>query len=60
MQAELDKHKETFIPNKPRDLMDVYLEMLRSNEKTSSFSGKDASTPSLLYSFLNILKKLVV
>nr|CAD7398393.1 unnamed protein product [Timema poppensis] len=37
---ELENHKSTFRPNDARDFMDVYLEMLGSEQKKSSFSGK--------------------
>lgn len=40
LQTELDSHKDTFKCNSPRDLMDVYLDMLHSQEKKPSFSGK--------------------
>jgi len=39
LKAELDDHKETFILNQPRDLMDVYLQMLHSDDKKESYSG---------------------
>jgi len=39
LKAELDGHKETFILNQPRDLMDVYLQMLHSEDKKESYSG---------------------
>lgn len=39
LRAELDNHKETFVLNQPRDLMDVYLQMLHSDEKKDSYSG---------------------
>lgn len=40
LKAELESHKETFILNQPRDLMDVYLQMLHSEDKKESYSGK--------------------
>lgn len=40
LKAELDSHKLTFILNQPRDLMDVYLQMLHSEDKKESYSGK--------------------
>lgn len=40
LRAELDNHKDTFILNQPRDLMDVYLQMLHSQDKKESYSGK--------------------
>ncbi|KAL1117155.1 hypothetical protein AAG570_004482 [Ranatra chinensis] len=39
LKTELDKHKETFKAGDPRDLMDVYLQMLHSEDKKPSFSG---------------------
>lgn len=39
LKAELDNHKETFILNNPRDLMDVYIQMLHSSDKPESYSG---------------------
>lgn len=41
LRAELDSHKKSFIVNQPRDLMDVYLQTLHSQEKKESFSGKN-------------------
>lgn len=38
-KAEMDKHKRTFKPGEPRDLMDVYLQILASDNKKPSFSG---------------------
>lgn len=40
LRAELDNHKETFVLNQPRDLMDVYLQMLHSDDKKDSYSGE--------------------
>lgn len=40
LKEELDSHKGTFILNQPRDLMDVYLQMLYSQDKKDSYSGK--------------------
>lgn len=40
LKAELDSHKGTFVLNQPRDLMDVYLQMLHSQDKKDSYSGK--------------------
>nr|CAD7198873.1 unnamed protein product [Timema douglasi] len=40
LKNELENHKSTFRPNDARDFMDVYLEMLGSEQKKSSFSGK--------------------
>lgn len=39
LRAELDNHKETFVLNQPRDLMDVYLQMLNCDDKKDSYSG---------------------
>lgn len=39
LKAELENHKETFLLNQPRDLMDVYLQMLHSPDKKDSYSG---------------------
>ncbi|PSN35367.1 putative cytochrome P450 303a1 [Blattella germanica] len=39
LKAELDKHKETFSPEEPRDFMDAYLKMLSSDQRKPSFSG---------------------
>lgn len=36
---EIDNHKDTFDPASPRDLMDVYLNMLRSEDCSNTFSG---------------------
>jgi len=43
LKAELDSHKDTFILNQPRDLMDVYLQMLHSQDKKESYSGKQCT-----------------
>ncbi|XP_073974032.1 probable cytochrome P450 303a1 [Rhodnius prolixus] len=69
LKDELDHHKETFQPGDPRDLMDVYLEMLNSPERKSSFSesqllaicldmfmaGSETTTKSLGFGFLYML-----
>lgn len=39
LKTELESHKNTFILNQPRDLMDVYLQMLQSQDKKDSYSG---------------------
>ncbi|XP_026669976.1 methyl farnesoate epoxidase-like isoform X2 [Ceratina calcarata] len=38
LREELDDHKNTFIPDSPRDLMDVYLTVLNSNNYSKTFS----------------------
>lgn len=38
LRDELDKHLKSHKPNAPRDFMDVYIDMLNSPEKKSSFS----------------------
>ncbi|KAK7571915.1 hypothetical protein V9T40_014387 [Parthenolecanium corni] len=69
LKAELDNHKDTFKENSPRDLMDVYLEMLHSQEKKPSFSesqllaicmdmfmaGSETTSKSLGFGFLYML-----
>ncbi|KAF6201395.1 hypothetical protein GE061_005843, partial [Apolygus lucorum] len=69
LKTELDKHKETFNENEPRDLMDVYLQMLQSPEKNASFSesqllaicmdmfmaGSETTSKSLGFGFLYML-----
>ncbi|KAK9500817.1 hypothetical protein O3M35_002007 [Rhynocoris fuscipes] len=69
LQEELDNHKATYREGDPRDLMDVYLEMLRSPERKSSFSesqllaicldmfmaGSETTTKSLGFGFLYML-----
>ncbi|BET00075.1 cytochrome P450 [Nesidiocoris tenuis] len=69
LKAELDKHKETFNPNEPRDLMDVYLQILQSPERNPSFSesqllaicmdmfmaGSETTSKSLGFGFLYML-----
>lgn len=69
LKAELDDHKETFILNQPRDLMDVYLQMLHSDDKKESYSesqllaicmdmfmaGSETTSKSLGFGFLYLL-----
>nr|QTC11261.1 cytochrome P450 303A1 [Phenacoccus solenopsis] len=69
LKAELDNHKDTFEYNSPRDLMDVYLQMLHSQDKTPSFSesqllaicmdmfmaGSETTSKSLGFGFLYML-----
>nr|XP_033330964.1 probable cytochrome P450 303a1 [Megalopta genalis]XP_033330973.1 probable cytochrome P450 303a1 [Megalopta genalis]XP_033330978.1 probable cytochrome P450 303a1 [Megalopta genalis] len=38
LKDELDSHKNTFTSDSPRDLMDVYLTVLKSNKYSSTFS----------------------
>ncbi|XP_017755180.1 PREDICTED: methyl farnesoate epoxidase [Eufriesea mexicana] len=38
LKDELDNHKRTFIPDSPRDLMDVYLSVLNSKNYSNTFS----------------------
>ncbi|ENN72534.1 hypothetical protein YQE_10874, partial [Dendroctonus ponderosae] len=38
LRDELDAHKKTHVPHHPRDLMDVYLDVLRSPDHSESFS----------------------
>ncbi|XP_053994345.1 probable cytochrome P450 303a1 [Hylaeus volcanicus] len=38
LRGELDKHKNTFTPDSPRDLMDAYLTVLKSKDYSSTFS----------------------
>ncbi|KAK9712229.1 Cytochrome P450 [Popillia japonica] len=35
---EVEHHKKTFVPNQPRDLIDVYLQMLNEKDKPKTFS----------------------
>ncbi|KAK7864643.1 hypothetical protein R5R35_012415 [Gryllus longicercus] len=69
LKAELDKHKATFKPDDARDFMDVYLQILNSEKKKSSFSesqllaicmdlfmaGSETTTKSLGFGFLYLL-----
>ncbi|KAE9545244.1 hypothetical protein AGLY_000787 [Aphis glycines] len=69
LKAELDDHKTTFILNQPRDLMDVYLQMLHSDDKKESYSesqllaicmdmfmaGSETTSKSLGFGFLYLL-----
>uniref|UniRef100_A0A2S2R175 Putative Cytochrome p450 n=1 Tax=Sipha flava TaxID=143950 RepID=A0A2S2R175_9HEMI len=69
LRAELDSHKDTFILNQPRDLMDVYLQMLHSDDKKESYSesqllaicmdmfmaGSETTSKSLGFGFLYLL-----
>lgn len=40
LKEEIENHKKTFKPGAPRDFIDVYLEMLNTEEKRPSFSEK--------------------
>ncbi|XP_054274087.1 probable cytochrome P450 303a1 [Macrosteles quadrilineatus] len=69
LRAELDSHKASFVPDKPRDLMDVYLQMLNSPDRKPSFSedqllaicldmfmaGSETTSKSLAFCFLYML-----
>ncbi|XP_014285899.1 probable cytochrome P450 303a1 [Halyomorpha halys] len=69
LKAELDRHKETFQKDDPRDLMDVYLQMLNSEDRKPSFSelqllaicmdmfmaGSETTSKSLGFGFLYML-----
>nr|CAD7588588.1 unnamed protein product [Timema genevievae] len=69
LKNELEIHKSTFRPNDARDFMDVYLEMLGSEQKKSSFSesqllaicmdmfmaGSETTSKSLGFGFLYLL-----
>ncbi|XP_065199572.1 probable cytochrome P450 303a1 [Planococcus citri] len=69
LKAELDNHKDTFQQNSPRDLMDVYIQMLHSQNKGTSFSesqllaicmdmfmaGSETTSKSLGFGFLYML-----
>lgn len=35
---EVENHRKTFIPNQPRDLIDVYLQMLNEKDKPETFT----------------------
>lgn len=41
LNKEIQNHKETFVPNAPRDMMDVYLAMLNSDKCSDTFSGTE-------------------
>lgn len=64
LRAELDNHKETFVLNQPRDLMDVYLQMLHSDDKKDSYSGGYTSGRNAKIAFtlslIIFLKKCVI
>lgn len=69
LKKELDNHKETYKSGQPRDLMDVYLQMLYSEDKKPSFSesqllaicmdmfmaGSETTSKSLGFGFLYML-----
>ncbi|XP_031827989.1 putative cytochrome P450 303a1 [Nomia melanderi] len=69
LQEELDNHKNTFKPDSPRDLMDVYLGVLKSENYSSTFSesqllaicvdlfmaGSETTSNTLAFFFLNII-----
>ncbi|XP_018325402.1 probable cytochrome P450 303a1 [Agrilus planipennis] len=40
LDSEMEKHKQTFSPDNPRDFMDIYLKALMSPTKKDSFSEK--------------------
>lgn len=44
LNKEICNHKKTFVPNAPRDMMDVYLAMLNSDECSDTFSGRKKRT----------------
>lgn len=53
----MDNHKETFNPDEMRDIMDVYLKTLKSEDKTDSFSGNN--THLLRYNLMVQFSKLI-
>ncbi|XP_050424156.1 probable cytochrome P450 303a1 [Adelges cooleyi] len=69
LREELDNHKKTFVLDQPRDLMDVYLQMLHSDDKKDSYSesqllaicmdmfmaGSETTSKSLGFGFLYLL-----
>nr|XP_034177863.1 probable cytochrome P450 303a1 [Osmia lignaria]XP_034177871.1 probable cytochrome P450 303a1 [Osmia lignaria] len=69
LRDELDGHRNTFTPNSPRDLMDVYLDVLSSKNYSNSFSeaqllaicvdlfmaGSETTSKSLGFCFLNLM-----
>ncbi|KAI5729980.1 hypothetical protein M8J76_008667 [Diaphorina citri] len=69
LRNELDNHKETFNPDEMRDIMDVYLKTLKSEDKTDTFSesqllaicmdmfmaGSETTSKSLGFGFLYLL-----
>lgn len=54
LKIELENHKNTFILNQPRDLMDVYIQMLHSQDKKESYSGK-LNVRSSIYIYIILL-----
>ncbi|KAK6627540.1 hypothetical protein RUM44_010018 [Polyplax serrata] len=70
LKNELDNHKRSFKPGEPRDLMDVYLQMLASEQKKDSFSesqllaicmdmfmaGSETTSKSLGFGFMYLLR----
>ncbi|XP_065162039.1 probable cytochrome P450 303a1 [Atheta coriaria] len=66
---EIEKHKKTHVPGSPRDLIDVYLEMLAAPEKPASFTddqllaicldlfmaGSETTTKSMSFCMLYLL-----
>ncbi|KAL6256516.1 hypothetical protein P5V15_012629 [Pogonomyrmex californicus] len=69
LKEELCNHKNTYIPNLPRDLMDVYLTVLNSKNCTDTFSesqllaicvdlfiaGSETTSKVLGFGFLNLI-----
>lgn len=69
IRNELRKHKETWDPNNPRDLIDTYLNILNGSDKPESFSelqllalcldffmaGSETTSKSLAFGFLYLL-----
>ncbi|KAK9880868.1 hypothetical protein WA026_013195 [Henosepilachna vigintioctopunctata] len=70
INKELKRHKETHNPDDPRDLMDVYINILKSPERKSTFTedqllaicldmfmaGSETTNKSLGFMFLYLLK----
>lgn len=69
IRNEVKKHKETWDPNNPRDLIDTYLNIINSSDKPESFSelqllalcldffmaGSETTSKSLGFGFLYLL-----
>ncbi|XP_012539456.1 probable cytochrome P450 303a1 isoform X2 [Monomorium pharaonis] len=69
LQEELNNHKNTFLSNAPRDLMDVYLNVLNSKDCSDTFSesqllaicvdlfiaGSETTSKALGFGFLNLI-----
>lgn len=69
LKEELDNHKNTFLSSAPRDLMDVYLNVLNSEDCSDTFSesqllaicvdlfiaGSETTSKALGFGFLNLI-----